>query len=295
MLELYVEAVRVLAKATGDTVSPKSIKAFEATRNSYEPKLVKSLMGIFKRAATRFKRKLSVDRLADLLSKIKKDSQDDVKQAIADIIDAAFVGSAEDFVGVESDLVDDLAQQYHTVYAVKLNFKQVNTQAVNYLQNHAENHFSRLSDDVAEGILRTAGTAMADTEGYTIKDIARSIRDAIFTNNIPLPNQSLETTAYSMLVARTESARASSQAQKATLESLGLKTWQWQASDYACDECSENDGEICAIGDSFPSGDDSVPAHPNCLCCLTAVLDELTSLDSDDDTDSADDEEAGDD
>lgn len=50
------------------------------------------------------------------------------------------------------------------------------------------------------------------------------------------------------------------------------KTWQVNQ---GCDICDENDGESVDIGDTFPSGDDMPPAHPNCKCTVFLEGDSL--------------------
>jgi hypothetical protein len=39
------------------------------------------------------------------------------------------------------------------------------------------------------------------------------------------------------------------------------------------DECDDNVAAgVIALDDSFPSGDDEAPAHPNCVCDVLPVL-----------------------
>lgn len=278
----YVDAVRMLYKATGAASTPKQLRAIRTIHDTYEPKVLRVVQSVLKTARTRFRRKLSVDKLADLLADVRKADNDDVKAALAKILDVAFAGSAADFVDIESEMVAELAKQFTTVYQVQLNFKLVNEKAVEYLTDHAENYFSTLPDDLAEGLLRVAGDVLASDTQYTIRDVARGIRDAFLNTEMYMPNQTIGTTDWAMISARSETARAASYAQRSALESLDLKTWMWNSEDSACDICDPNDGQIVAIGEDFPSGDSEPPAHPNCRCVTTAVIDELTSLGDDD-------------
>lgn len=41
---------------------------------------------------------------------------------------------------------------------------------------------------------------------------------------------------------------------------------EWSATDDACDDCAELDGETVGLNDDFPDGDP--PAHPRCRCSL---------------------------
>ena len=77
--------------------------------------------------------------------------------------------------------------------------------------------------------------------------------------------------ARSLTVAITETRRAMSQASLDRYSSSGLSEVEWSTSD-PCDICAENDGEVVTIGDTFASGDDAPPAHPNCRCAVLPVL-----------------------
>jgi hypothetical protein len=71
-----------------------------------------------------------------------------------------------------------------------------------------------------------------------------------------------------------------------TYTDAGLGSVQWYGID-PCPICADNDGEIVALGDSFPSGDSEPPAHPNCLCTILPVLDATAFQDVTDQIDSA--------
>jgi hypothetical protein len=73
-------------------------------------------------------------------------------------------------------------------------------------------------------------------------------------------------------IARTESARAVSEGDMADAMNQGVKykVWQTTGDDRVSDECQENEaaGPI-PIVESFPSGVDTVPAHPLCRCSVS--------------------------
>ena len=75
-----------------------------------------------------------------------------------------------------------------------------------------------------------------------------------------------------MTIARTEMANANSEAALRTYERLGVEYKSWSragSSDFDCDICQANeDAGIIPMEESFPSGDDRPPAHPNCECVL---------------------------
>lgn len=97
------------------------------------------------------------------------------------------------------------------------------------------------------------------------------------------------------MVARTESLRAANDGVKSSLKraqaaGVNLKK-TWLAAADSCDDCidNEDDGPI-DMDDTFTTGDDSPPAHPNCRCSLSAEVGE-SGNDSDDDDDEDDDSE----
>ena len=55
---------------------------------------------------------------------------------------------------------------------------------------------------------------------------------------------------------------------------------RWLAEADCCDVCSKNAaaGPI-DLDDTFPSGDDTPPGHPNCRCSLTPVVGEPDQTD----------------
>ncbi len=78
------------------------------------------------------------------------------------------------------------------------------------------------------------------------------------------------------LIARTESVRAWSIGQNTFALRNGATQKQWEAlpgADSGSNQtpCLDNDGAIVDISDSFPSGDDMTPAHPNCRCKVNYI------------------------
>jgi SPP1 gp7 family putative phage head morphogenesis protein len=77
------------------------------------------------------------------------------------------------------------------------------------------------------------------------------------------------------VIARTEIARATVQGNVAGFKESGLVkglVWNVTADDNLCPICEDNDGEEVELGESFPSGDEMPPAHPNCQCSVGPVL-----------------------
>ena len=73
----------------------------------------------------------------------------------------------------------------------------------------------------------------------------------------------------SQMIARTETANALSQASIDSMADMGIdgKEWVWDGED--CDICEENENAgVIGVNDTFPSGHQAPPAHPNCICAI---------------------------
>lgn len=280
MLAEYVTLVRELYKANGNEQPPGYIRAVHGLQDEYEAKALKSLQTMLKRLRQRLLPKLK----PVLFEELYKADTDEVRKKLADMIQAALGDYSSALVAELEPLIDALAKEFASAYQVKLNFRLVNEKAVDYLRNHAMNYFSTFGDDQAQGIMATIADKMADTEArYSLKDIVGAIRASIGKDTLYFATaqgpRAMDATAWAATTARTETARAASFAQRANLESLDLRTSQWLVQETGCEICSQNDNEIVALGDVFPSGDSEPPAHPNCRCLITAVMDELDSID----------------
>lgn len=85
----------------------------------------------------------------------------------------------------------------------------------------------------------------------------------------------------SFMIANTEANQAMSTGQLAFLKESGVPTKVWVAagpSTCAICEGNEDDGEI-PVNDTFSSGDEAPPAHPNCECYLDGGEIDLDSID----------------
>ena len=78
------------------------------------------------------------------------------------------------------------------------------------------------------------------------------------------------------VIARTEMNRAVIDEKTDRYQEMGVDRWEWVVVD-PCDICAENDGEVRAVGDEFPSGDTQPLVHVNCNCDLLPDLSEFTS------------------
>lgn len=125
---------------------------------------------------------------------------------------------------------------------------------------------------------------MLDRRGKTIKGLNDTTLDRIGSSLALSLSQGLgaEETANaidyilddplrSMVIARTETADALVQANIATYRDADIAQIEWLVGD-PCDICAENAGQIVDIGETFASGDQYPPAHPNCVCDVSPVV-----------------------
>jgi hypothetical protein len=76
----------------------------------------------------------------------------------------------------------------------------------------------------------------------------------------------------STTIARTEMNDAFSEATIRKLNRLGVEYKRWILSPDACPICEDNNAQgAIPVDDSFDSGDDRPPAHPNCKCALVGA------------------------
>jgi SPP1 gp7 family putative phage head morphogenesis protein len=74
-------------------------------------------------------------------------------------------------------------------------------------------------------------------------------------------------------IAVTEMSRALNTSAMNSYKEYGVEKVEWLALE-PCDDCEENDGEVRAIDEDFPSGDTEPPVHPNCRCTILPVIDD---------------------
>jgi len=77
-------------------------------------------------------------------------------------------------------------------------------------------------------------------------------------------------------IARTEVIEAHNQADVLAYKQSGVVSKkEWLAEPDACEICREVDQQQVLLNDSFSTGGDSPPAHPNCRCAILPVLEEF--------------------
>lgn len=85
-----------------------------------------------------------------------------------------------------------------------------------------------------------------------------------------------------MMIARTETIRASNEGALSRYAQAGVERKEWSADgEGTCDDCENLDGVQVALGENFEGDEDSVdapPLHPMCRCSILPVLEEYGSM-----------------
>lgn len=120
-----------------------------------------------------------------------------------------------------------------------------------------------------ETSLDRLGSALANAldQGLTGRETAALIRDTIAS-----PERALT-------IAVTETRRAASVASMEAYQLAGVTQVEWLiAEGDECEDCAANNDESpIPMGDAFPSGDTEPPAHPNCRCAVSPVIEDTIS------------------
>lgn len=198
-----------------------------------------------------------VDWIESLLGKIQlsfEDAYDDLEASLTIVAqDAAAVALAK-IKGKHADALD-LANTRAEAWAEARAAELIKTGAAG----------GELAETTREMLRSTI--LEAEQEGWSNDHLASELRD-----NYAFSKQRAET------IARTETKTADSQGQIAGWKASGLKMqkeWVRSANDYDCDICEANEDQgPIDLEDSFDSGDDTTPAHPNCECIVRSVIDE---------------------
>lgn len=144
-----------------------------------------------------------------------------------------------------------------------------NSKAEKWAEGHAAELVKDLPDATREFLRSTI--VEAEQEGWSNETLAKELRD-----NYAFSKQRADT------IARTELKAADSEGAIAGWRATGLKMkkeWIRSVNDTDCEICEANEqqGPI-DLDEEFDSGDDTSPAHPNCECVVSPVLDEEQEL-----------------
>ena len=147
-------------------------------------------------------------------------------------------------------------------------------EAIKYARNHVTkaklvdgiNQVTRdrIANIVEEGIRSKRG----------IPGIARDIRQEFEWMAKGRSELGITHEARSLMIARTETNNALSQAFLDRAGEMGMKYKEWVVnSGNPCPECADNDGSIVPMNEAFPTGVFRTPQHPNCMCSMAATND----------------------
>lgn len=148
------------------------------------------------------------------------------------------------------------------VYDLAIDFDLSNPTAIRALDRLTNKFAKDITETTVKEIRAQIAEAMQNGEG--IPEITARLKD-VYTKA-----QSWR----AEIAARTETAGAYSQGSLDSWRASGVvggKSWSWTGDEEDCPSgvCGENEAAgVIALGDTFPSGDDGPPAHPNCICCL---------------------------
>ena len=132
-------------------------------------------------------------------------------------------------------------------------------QAMEYADAKTAKPVKGLNDETREQMRGVIENAIKEKRG--VDGLARDVR-----------NQFDDMSKYrSEMIARTETCDALEQAFIDRAHDLGITGKEWVVFD-PCEVCEQNEGTPIGIDETFPSGHDRPPAHPNCMCALAPVM-----------------------
>jgi hypothetical protein len=241
------------------------------------PKVAGSIHALFKHTAS--KAAAALGHAYTLHAKAAGDEADDILSAL----------NLDDWVKLVDEVVDPLtgvAKEGGANALAELDldeegmFDLVNGAAVEYAQERAaqlvgmkynaagdliQNPSAKWSITESTRDMLRGEVVRALTDGLTVDELQQSIMDAFAFSE-----------ARAETIARTELAAAHVAGNLAGWEASGVvtgKEWILGSEHDFEDECNDNeDAGVVDLGDTFPSGDDGPPAHPNCICDVVAVL-----------------------
>lgn len=173
---------------------------------------------------------------------------------------AALAHYHPDFAQFNGDVTAELQQvyldAYHEANPTAALDAGVQAQALAFAQQRAEQLASDLADTTEDQVAQLG--EQAKRGGLTLAAFTTLLLGARTFS----PDRA-------RTIAATEVTIASGQGARAAAVDLGQdeKRWVTRGDDQVCDDCADNeDAGWISVDDAYPSGDDGVPAHPNCRC-----------------------------
>ena len=172
----------------------------------------------------------------------------------------------------EAKYLDEFVEELTKAYAASFvaEFPEgalgiVQREAEEYARTRGSEQIVNITNTTRNRVREVVGNALRD--GQSVGSIVKEIRvlDALSPER-------------AKVIARTETATALGRGAKGAAEAQGRdeKRWVTQGDDGVSDDCLLNEGEgWIAIGNTFPSGVDTIPQHPNCRCNVRYRTSEL--------------------
>ena len=133
----------------------------------------------------------------------------------------------------------------------------------------------RIGRALAEGLASGQG-ARGSVEGIREALTDQELRN-LEKGLIDLVSAVVDDPARAMTIARTETARALVQGNLERYKDAGVTQIEWITAD-PCPICEEFEGMIVPMGDEFGDGVTEPPAHPNCVCDVLPVIEDLPAV-----------------
>ena len=202
------------------------------------------------------------------------DSYDQIADDVQNSLEAVFGESSEDAIDEVYKFVDDdikrddafdLANKDAEEYAADRGAEMVGKKWVNGKLIDNPDAQWVITDTTRDGIQSLIERAY--DQGMTPAQVRDELRDSYGFSK-----------ERAQMIAKTEMTKASTQGSLAGWKHTGVvegKEWivgdDWSDS-FDCD-CGDNgDAGVIALDETFPSGDDGPPNHPNCNCSMAAIL-----------------------
>ena len=197
--------------------------------------------------------------IRECVESISKVSQEDIRRVRA-LIDRDY-GSFEDFLsqtGIQDYLTgvyNDSGNQTMDDMGIQGVFDLQNQGVIDALRDRTNLIIQSVDDTTKEDLSEMIASGVED--GQSWEQVAYNIRDN-FTDIAPYRAE---------LISRTETDNAYNMAQHDFFTKNGFQTHCWVTDGDPCEDCQANeDAGNIPIDESFPSGDDAPPLHPNCQC-----------------------------
>jgi len=146
--------------------------------------------------------------------------------------------------------------------------------AIKYARSHISN--VKLVDGINEETRKQISQVISDgiKNKRGVPGIKTDIKRRLnwMARGAPSDIKGLTLDSRAMMIARTETSDALSQASLDSMKDMGIEGKEWVVNQ-PCDICLANEADgVIPVGQAFSSGDMAPPAHPNCECALAPAL-----------------------